>query len=152
MTPAALQRRVAAFLIDQVLLFGVVIGLSLALGVRRGEADDESNTIAAVGLVGLVLVIAYHTVAVARYGRTVGKHVMGLRVVSLPVGAGVLWTYAALRALIPAAVVLLPVVGNVAGLGVYLWAVFDPRRQGLHDKLAGTMVVPAGGPVEVPPT
>ena len=32
---------------------------------------------------------------------------------------------------------------NPAGLslGVYLWAFFDPRRQGLHDKAAGTLVV-----------
>jgi uncharacterized RDD family membrane protein YckC len=152
MTPAAIQRRIAAFLIDQVLLFGVVIGLSLALGVNRGDVGSDSGAVAAVGLVGIAVAIAYHSVAVARFGRTVGKQLMGLRVVALPEGRQVLWSYAALRALVPAAVVLLPVVGSVAGLAVYLWAVFDPRRQGLHDKLAGTMVVPTVTTTLEPPS
>jgi uncharacterized RDD family membrane protein YckC len=141
MTPAALQRRVAAFLIDQIMLFAVVIGIGLAAGVRRGEADD--GAVLAISLLGVVVAVAYHAIGVARFGRTLGKHLLGLRVVSTPQGAPVTMSYAALRALVPSAAVLLPVIGNFAGLAVYLWAVFDPARQGLHDKLAGTMVVPA---------
>jgi uncharacterized RDD family membrane protein YckC len=143
-TPAPLSRRVAAFFIDQALLFAVVIGLALAFGVETGNVTDtDRDTVLAISLLGVALAIAYHTISVARYGRTVGKRLMGLRVVAMPHGGQVAWSYAALRALVPSAAVLLPVVGNVAGLAVYAWAVFDKRRQGLHDKLAGTMVTPA---------
>lgn len=143
-TPAPLVRRIAAFFIDQALLFTVVIGLTIAFGVETGDAaDDDRNGVLAISLLGVVLAVSYHTIAIARYGRTVGKRVMSLRVVSMPHGGQVAWSYAALRALVPSAAVLLPVVGNVAGLAVYAWAIFDQCRQGLHDKLAGTMVAPA---------
>ena len=142
--PAPLVRRLGAFLIDQLLLFAVVIGLTVAVGVDTGDITDaEANSVLAVSLIGVALSIAYHTVSVARFGRTVGKGLLGLRVVALPAGQQVAWSYAALRALVPSAAVLLPVVGNLAGLAVYLWAVFDKRRQGLHDKLAGTLVTQA---------
>jgi len=45
------------------------------------------------------------------------------------------------RALIPTAVQLVPVVGPGLSLVVYLRAVFHPLRQGLHDAAAGTIVV-----------
>lgn len=142
--PAPLTRRVAAFFIDQALLFAIVIGLTLASGVEGSGTDDaDRDGVLAISLLGVALAIAYHTISVARYGRTVGKRLMNLRVVAIPHGAQVTWSYAALRALVPSAAVLLPVVGNVAGLAVYVWAVFDQRRQGLHDKLAGTMVTSA---------
>ena len=144
--PAPLLKRIGAFLIDQVLLFGVVIGLTVATGIDAGEVTDaEANAVLAVSLIGVALSIAYHTVSIARFGRTLGKGLLGLRVVAMPDGRPVAWSYAALRALVPSAAVLLPVVGNLAGLAVYLWALFDKRRQGLHDKLAGTLVVPAVG-------
>lgn len=140
---APLVRRIAAFFIDQALLFAVVIGLTIAFGVDTGDASDtDRNSVLAISLMGIALAITYHTVAVARYGRTLGKRLMSLRVVSMPQGGQVSWSYAALRALVPAAAVLLPVVGNVAGIAVYAWAIFDKRRRGLHDKLAGTMVTP----------
>jgi uncharacterized RDD family membrane protein YckC len=143
-TPAPLGRRIAAFFIDQALLFAVVIGLTIVSGVETGDvADTDRNGVLAISLLGVALAIAYHTISVARYGRTLGKRLMTLRVVAMPHGGQVTWSYAALRALVPSAAVLLPVVGNVAGLAVYAWAVFDQRRQGLHDKLAGTLVTPA---------
>lgn len=142
--PAPLIRRIGAFLVDQALLFAVVIALTVASGVDTGDVTDaEANAVLAVSLIGVALSITYHTVAIARFGRTIGKRLLGLRVVAMPDGRQVAWSYAALRALVPSAAVLLPVVGNLAGLAVYLWAVFDKRRQGLHDKLAGTLVTAA---------
>lgn len=144
--PAPLVRRIGAFLIDQLLLFAVVIAMTVAFGVDTDDITDAqagADSVFAVSLIGVALSIAYHTVSVARFGRTIGKGLLGLRVVAMPAGQQVAWSYAALRALVPSAAVLLPVVGNIAGLAVYLWAVFDKRRQGLHDKLAGTIVTSA---------
>lgn len=141
-TPAPMGKRVAAFLIDQILIFSVLLGVTFALGLDFGSGNDESaNVLLAVNLFGVILGVGYHTVAVAQYRRTVGKRLMGLEVLTFPAGLAVTWSYSALRALVPAAAMLIPVVGSAAGLAVYLWAFLDrPVRRGLHDKLAGTLV------------
>jgi uncharacterized RDD family membrane protein YckC len=56
-------------------------------------------------------------------------------------GGQVTWSYAALRALIPTAVQLVPLIGPGLSLAVYVRAAFHPLRQGLHDAAAGTIVV-----------
>lgn len=149
MSPAPILKRIAAFFIDQALLLGVVLGVGLAVGVGRN--DDNDAAVLAVNLLGVAAAIAYHTIAIAKYGRTLGKQLMGLRVVALPEGAPVVLSYAALQALVPSAAGLLPVVGAIAGIAVYAWALSNPSRLGLHDKLAGTMVVPANAPLDMPP-
>jgi len=67
-------------------------------------------------------------------GGTPGKLLLGIRVVDAqtrePLGAG--------RALGRGLACILSLLS--LGLG-YLWLVFDPRHQALHDKLAGTLVV-----------
>jgi uncharacterized RDD family membrane protein YckC len=83
----------------------------------------------------------YNIVGVAVYGYTVGKRIAGIKVVNRNDGGRVTWTNASLRALIPTAVQLVPVVGPGLSLVVYLRAVFHPLRQGLHDVAAGTIVV-----------
>jgi uncharacterized RDD family membrane protein YckC len=83
-------------------------------------------------LVGL----AYFTVLEGGPGQTIGKRVVGVRVVRAegegPVGYGA----AAVRYVsryVSAAPCLLG----------YLWALWDGRRQTWHDKIADTLVVPA---------
>ena len=56
-------------------------------------------------------------------------------------GGGVAVSSAFMRSLVPAAFGVVPGVGMMLGLAVYLWAFIDPRRQGIHDKAAGTLVV-----------
>lgn len=141
-SPAPMGKRVAAFLIDQILVFSILLGVTFALGLDFGSGENESaDVLLAVNLFGVILGVGYHTIAIAQYRRTVGKRLMGLEVLAHPGGRGVTWSYSALRALVPAAAMLIPVVGSAAGLAVYLWAFLDrPLRRGLHDKLAGTIV------------
>ncbi|MEI2784675.1 MAG: RDD family protein [Candidatus Nanopelagicales bacterium] len=66
-------------------------------------------------------------------GQTVGKYVMGVRVVRLDgkpmtyVGSALRW-FGYLASLLP------------LGLG-FFWVVIDDRRRGFHDKIAGTCVI-----------
>ena len=65
-------------------------------------------------------------------GQTPGKRVLGVRIVRTDGKRLNFWN--ALRR------VLGYIVSSILFLG-YLWILFDNRRQGFHDKLAGTMVV-----------
>lgn len=85
--------------------------------------------------------IAYQTIAVAVWGRTIGKWIMGLRVED-PYGAKPGWWRAAVRVLIPDVAAMIPLIGGtLMSAAVYLTAIWSPLRQGLHDRAAGTIVV-----------
>ena len=58
-------------------------------------------------------------------------------------GGSLDWFAAFTRALVPLALGVVPQVGPALGLAVYTFAVFSPRRQGLHDRAAGSLVVRA---------
>lgn len=75
----------------------------------------------------------YFTFFIGRYGQTPGKMVCGLRVVTVE-GEEVSYFQAALRT---AGYYL-----NRLTLGLgFLWVAIDPRKQGFHDKIAGTLVL-----------
>lgn len=79
----------------------------------------------------------------AKWGQTVGKRVLSIRVVSAydrsPVTSGAAARRAAIFALMP----MVPVVGTFFYLLNVLWQLWDRRRQCLHDKVANTIVVRA---------
>jgi uncharacterized RDD family membrane protein YckC len=114
----------------------------------------------------LVVTGAYEVVATAVWGRTVGKVVARTRVVDADTDALPSWRASIQRWLVPSAPDLLAlvlwstVVGAAIGsVGVVGWAVAcyvgilrPPWHQGLHDRVAGTVVVstravasPSGG-------
>ena len=127
-------------------LGGLVVGIPLfAVTAALGFAlTDDSLSDAALTWLTVLWVganLVYNIVAIAVYGCTVGKRIAGIKVVNRVDGGRVSWSYASIRALIPTAVQLVPVVGPGLSLVVYLRAVFHPLRQGVHDAAAGTIVV-----------
>ncbi len=136
---APIGRRALGLLIDQALLAGLVIGGFAIFGFSPEEAISD-NPGKWFNVAITVLALVYETVGVWRWGRTLGKLVAGTRVVHVLDGGGAGFNAALIRALVPAAFGAIPQVGLFLGLGVYLLALFDPRRQGLHDKAAGTLV------------
>lgn len=87
----------------------------------------------AIGMVISVVPVAYFFLSVAIAGRTVGKALMGVRVVGLkggrlPPGRSLLRAFAYLVSLIPLA----------AG---FLWVLVDRDRRAWHDHIAGSRVV-----------
>jgi uncharacterized RDD family membrane protein YckC len=90
-----------------------------------------------------ILDIVYETVAVAVWGRTIGKWIMGLRVED-PHGERPSWRRAAVRIAVPDLAAMIPLIGSgLLTAAIYLTAVWNPLRQGLHDRAAGTIVVRA---------
>lgn len=141
-----IPRRALAQFIDGLILGVPFLFVTLPLLVDGSATpnivEDLSNSQMlwlTVLLVGASLV--YNTVMVAIWGATIGKRILGLRVVNRADGGPVSWTYSSVRALVPTVAQLVPVIGPGLVIAVYLRAVFHPFRQGLHDAAAGTIVI-----------
>lgn len=86
--------------------------------------------------------VVYETIAVALWGRTLGKLLLGLRVTRFADGKRPSWAQSAQRILLPSVAWAVPVEGSGAiAAGVYLTSAFEPLRRGWHDRYAGTIVL-----------
>ncbi len=129
-------RRMMAFLIDNILLqtaatFVFMLGLSLV------GSDIDFATLSSLPflyyLIAVTMNLFYFTYFHSVTGQTVGKRILGLRVIT-NAGEPLKARQAFLRwvgYLVSAAFFYLG----------FIWIAFDSRKQGWHDKIAGTLVV-----------
>ena len=150
---ASIGQRILAYVLD-----ALVVGIPGAfLVLAFADINITANKVSIPEWVSVVLAAvsaAYQTVMVHWRGQTLGKMALGITVVHATDGLRPSWWSAGLRALVPWLVSLLPLgaLTLLLWFGVYLVAMFDPHRQGLHDKAAGTLVVRARtAPSPVPP-
>ncbi|MGL5858441.1 MAG: RDD family protein [Angustibacter sp.] len=138
-------RRLVARIVDGLLLGVVLLPLALVFGVFD-SLTGSSTTASSVnfGFNGVTLLIGavYEVGLIATRGATLGKQLLGIKVVTIETGARPDFGAAALRWLIPA------IGAFVCGIGqlvVYASPLFDNtgRLQGWHDKVAKTQVVNA---------
>ncbi|TMD08646.1 MAG: RDD family protein [Chloroflexi bacterium] len=128
--------RLVAYLIDAAILFAVIFALAAATGgLFKTDPDTGLTTIngAAQGL-ALVISIGYLVGFWGARSQTPGMMALGLRIVRAQTGAPLDFGVAAIR-YVGYIISSLPF-----GIGL-IWAAFDPRKQGWHDKIAGTLVV-----------
>jgi len=139
--------RLAAVILDA-LIFGSVglvaaIAIPALLMARRGHA----GTALGVGLIGLMgawflVVSIWNAVWVHRYGQTIGKRIMKIRVVR---SNGERATFARiffLRNVVLGLAGAVPFIGGFISLADILM-IFRDSRQCLHDQLADTLVIRA---------
>ena len=126
--------RLGAFIVD-----GVVIGVGaaallwLVFGSRNPSVADE----ALVFLVAPVYLLGYFAIFWAWRSQTPGMMAFGLRLAEASTGENIGLGRATLRAVV---LVVLWFAFGVGLLGL-IWVAFDARKQGWHDKLAGTVVI-----------
>jgi uncharacterized RDD family membrane protein YckC len=127
--------RFVAALLDGLILLVPTFILAAAAGgfVRTDEFGQTGINGSAYGL-SILLDLIYYIGFWATMSRTPGMMALNLRIVRVEDGAPIDATRAVLRA-IGFIVSYLPF---CIGL---IWAAFDPRKQGWHDKIAGTLVV-----------
>ena len=153
-------RRLAASLIDMLvvgfLTFIMVVGLSFLIllvdiftAYRYPDREFPVDTM--MLWLGLIVSVLYFVGYWAKSGQTIGKSMLGIKIVGMD-GSTLSWGKALLR------YIGYLVSGLVLSLG-FLWLAFDRKRQGWHDKIAGTIVVQADedrflgtGEVELVPT
>jgi uncharacterized RDD family membrane protein YckC len=138
-TYAGLVTRTVAFVIDAAVVnIGAFIGgasVTLALSIFGVSLDELPTAVAAaVGAAGwVVLSVAYFVGSWMLTGQTLGMRFMTIRVVRLDGKAVRLGQ--ALRRLVGMVIAAIPLFAG------YLLILVDDRRRGLHDRIAGTIVV-----------
>jgi uncharacterized RDD family membrane protein YckC len=138
--------RLVAIIIDGVIvavpivIVAVIIGVitGVALGVS-GNTNNTATSGAGAGLTAVIYLLAFVlTIGYFVYfwgkGQTLAMRLFHLRVVDANTGAPIGYGRAALRYL------GYIISGLVCYIGL-IWAAFDSRKQGWHDKIAGTVVV-----------
>lgn len=150
---AGLWSRVLARLLDAVIA-GAAVTILFAIGFL-GEAGDESFWRAfftnenGQTWRALLFGLLYEVLLIAFLGRTVGKMIMGIKVVKVSNGHVPFLVKAFLRyvvvvgiwAVIGRVSQLLASLGGLANILVFLSPTFNKARQGWHDMLASTVVI-----------
>jgi uncharacterized RDD family membrane protein YckC len=135
-------RRLLAVIIDGILLLILARIVSVLLpssGVLSAGADawDRFTHLGPGGALQIIILFVYFIVMEAIQGATVGKMVLGIRVVKLD-GSDISWGEAIVRNLLRIVDQLPAAIPYLLG-AVLIWT--SPRRQRLEDRLAGTVVV-----------
>ncbi|GAA4132592.1 RDD family protein [Actinomadura keratinilytica] len=143
--------RLGAAVVDSLLLSVVMLPVLLPLVDWRQMTGPSPNAPAvdrgqlAVNLAYLGLAFLYYWLMHLRFGQTLGKMLLRTRVVRADTGGAISAGQAAGRS------AFYSVLGGLCGcVGIVdvAWILWDERRQALHDKVAGTVVVkaPPGSP------
>jgi uncharacterized RDD family membrane protein YckC len=128
-------RRLAALLIDSILVAAVITCALLAWMTIAGEAPDTtSRAVQRVADGGLLLVLVLKVTLDAWLQGTPGLRLMDCRLVDARSGQG-LGLGRSVKRTLGLIVSLLP------GLLGLLWMFWNKRRQGWHDLLAGSVVI-----------
>lgn len=145
--PASLWRRLAAMVYDSLIVIALIMaygaivltikyplmGTPLALGERAQMGTPA--------LAGTLLVIgAFFAFFWRSSGQTVGMKAWNLQILR-PDGQFLTWQQALLRLLLACLSLAL------AGVG-YLWCLWDPQGQTLHDRGSGTLTIRLPKPVK----
>ena len=158
--PSPLSQRAMAALLDYLLITAVTIAIQVtwtervaADGVRWTTSSGSRVVPTTAAIIAIVAIrAAYDVVGVGRYGTTFGKSLYKLRVLDTDrERAG--WVRAIVRYLVadagwlvllltpspaPSAVQWVPYIWLLV---VYVPVLFDSAARGLHDRIAGTVVV-----------
>ncbi len=148
---AGFWRRLIAFTVDTIIInivffiFAVVVTTAFIMGSMSAdnlawiaEITDPAHVTPITLMIAacyVILSIAYFTYFHGIKGRTPGKMLMGLQVLSddgTPIGFG--------TAFLRSVGYLVSSFFFTFPLG-FIWAAFDRKKQGWHDKIAGTVVI-----------
>jgi len=129
---AAWGQRLGAFVMDEVFVYVVAKLAVFALGLHRTFGAR---------LLWFLLAIAYYAVLNgSEAGQTFGKRVLGIAVRDAATGGAIGVQRAVLRYIVVGLFRVVLFFGLFTLLDG-LWPLWDPQRQALHDKIAGSVVV-----------
>ena len=127
--------RFVAALLEGVVVLAVFIAVSVVSSVVGVVFQSLGDLLASAGtLVGFVLVLIAEIMGEGRLGQSYGRHLAGIKVISTRDGRSIGSPAALGRNIVRG------LGAYVFGLGV-LWILWDPQRQGWHDKAVGSVVV-----------
>lgn len=129
--------RFAAFFIDYLIIALVTSPVSIAISITSSSNSDEVSVAQVLlSIVFAAIQFTYFIFMTGKYGATLGKMALKLKVVRVDF-TEVDYGTAAVRELSKI------LSGCVCYLG-YIWVAFDDRKQSWHDKIANTYVIVTG--------
>jgi uncharacterized RDD family membrane protein YckC len=151
--PSDWWTRARAFLLDQLIVAAIALAGALAAKAVIGDPSRDTLQLVVYAIaipVGLLYAPVLMARGGARNGQTLGKQIVGIRVVRTD-GAPVSFWLGVLRSVV-AQQLLTAVTAYAYAVVDYLWPLRDPHNQALHDKIAKTWVlrVPAIEPQPLP--
>ena len=130
--------RLGARIIDTLIVgSALLIFLVIVSALEFGNAED----LLGVMLIAMAIGVAYEVVLIAVRGQTLGKMLVSIKVIRADFGGVPGAGKSVIRWIIPVAASLVPLIGPLVSLLVYISLLWDSNRQGWHDKAAGTLVV-----------
>ena len=135
--------RLGASILDS-FIFVFLVYLPFFVGAfitgANGDPEDPSAMLGGMGvaLVGLVIFCWLTLRSVARTGQSIGKKMVGIKVVRSDGSPASLGRIVWLRNILNGVIAIIPVYGFVDSLFI-----FSESRQCLHDKIADTIVINA---------
>jgi uncharacterized RDD family membrane protein YckC len=137
--------RIAARLIDAVIVFVVLGAIVSALVVSDGDFNQFTEFNIGFTIVGLLISAAYEVGFVIWKGGTPGKLILGLRIVEMENGSTPPDQNHAVMRWVPSLVGYVPILGGLISLVIFIislvWLFSDANRQTVFDKVGKTFVV-----------
>lgn len=135
---ASLIERLFAFVLDVVLYSPISLLVNMPFNRKLewlASFDRTTEYLILTSLLWFLPFFAYFLVPTALWGQTLGKSIVGLRVIRADYGAGLLFPHVLLRETIGKVLLILTLGGGV------IVAAYDPQRRMLHDRMAKSLVV-----------
>ncbi len=150
--------RLGAYLLDGLLTFVIIViplAGGLALAFVDSDVDPVTDEITGVNGLGIGIAVLGFLAGFAfdiwnrvfrqgRQAQSLGKKIVGIKVVSLehggPIGAGGAFGRWLMQSVVPG---LVPFLGSVYALIDGLFPLWDDRKQSVHDKVVSSVVVRA---------
>ena len=143
---ASRGKRLGGSLLDGLISIAVTVPLMFAAGIFEQIKNGQQMSIGQTALfffLGLGIFLLIHGYLLSKYGQTVGKKIVGTRIVSKENGKIFpLGRIFALRVLPISIISQLPFIGGLFGLADSLF-IFRNDKRCIHDLIAGTIVVEA---------
>lgn len=138
--------RLGAYLIDWILVSVITGVIGYMTGLLERLMNQDTTATLLLAAIGVVVYGVINGRLLATRGQTVGKKLVGVRIVDAPTRQIVaVWKSFGLRVAVIQAITAVPLVGALFGLLDVLF-IFGERRRCLHDLLAGTVVVEVAAP------
>lgn len=143
-------KRLAGAMCDSLISMVVFLPIMWATGIFKQISEGTPMTLyqtLSFFVLGWIVFIALHGYLLAKYGQTIGKRVVGTRIVGLDGQILPFSQLLILRYMIFGVIGQIPVIGGIAQL-VNVLFIFGKDKQCLHDKLASTLVIDALIPID----
>ena len=150
--------RLGASILDAIILmviFVPILGAIFAIGIMPNSAQSEGflKSLTSVsgsafgglifGAIGILVYVAINGYLLSKYGQSVGKKIVGIRVVSQETNQLLSFgKVVGIRYVVVTLISQLPFIGSLFGLIDVLF-IFSADKRCLHDMLAGSIVVKA---------